>query len=563
MNSRGFLIAGCAVILAVVALSYVPVLRAGFTNYDDDFYVAENPLLLAPLAEALPAFILSVRGANWHPLTWLSHWTDVRLFGLSPRAHHFHNQALHLANTVLVMVLLQMLALDPVAVLLGGILFGLHPLQVESVAWVAQRKTLLCMLFSLISLIAHVRRRGAARFWPWYGMEVAALALALMAKPMAVSVPVVAILLDLAERRGISGRRMVESIVPLGLAVASSAVTLFVQSGAIRTGAAVPFSDTPFVAAHGVLFYLGKIAWPAGLSSLYPYPDHARGHLPPAYLLAPLGLAILASATWIATRGQRKVRLGLAIFLVTLLPMIQLVPVGAAHAADRYVYLPMLGIALALGWLAEPVRRGLSSRGRAIASVGGLLMLIVLLGGLTWRRTHVWHDSLTLWSDVTGKHSGSAIAWFYRGNARLDGGDPSGALVDYARALATATPGLDTSRIHHNHGAALAALGRHREAVTSFTRAIERRDGIDSRLARGTVLQFLGASAEAVADFEAVLSRQPGNPGAHLGRGTALLDLGRPVEAVVDLEEAVAADPHDVVAAQALARARSLAPPHR
>ncbi len=134
--------------------------------------------------------------------------------------------------------------------------------------------------------------------------------------------------------------------------------------------------------------------------------------------------------------------------------------------------------------------------------------------------------------------------------------------MDYGRALAAATPGLETSRIHHNHGAALAALGRHREAVTSFTRAIERHDGIDSLLARGSVLQFLGASAEALADFEAVLSRQPGHPGAHLGRGTALLDLGRPAEALADLEVAAAADPHDVVAAQALAWARSLASPH-
>jgi Tfp pilus assembly protein PilF len=550
------------VLLAGIVLAYAPTFQAGFTNYDDDIYITENPDLRAPFAQSLPRFFGSFRAANWHPLTWLSHALDVRLFGFEPLGHHLHNLALHLANTLLVILLLQMLSLGPVTTLLGGILFGLHPLQVESVAWLAQRKTLLCMLFSLVSLVAHVRRGRGGTFRSWYPLEIAALALALLAKPMAVAVPAAVVLIDLYGRRRLDRRWLAETAPPMLMAGAASIVTLFAQSGAIRAGAAVPFTDSPFVAAHGILFYLAKIAWPAGLSSLYPYPDHALGRLPIEFLTAPVTLAALAVAGWLATRGRAQVRLGLGIFLVTLLPAIQLVPVGSAHAADRYVYLPMLGIALALGGLIDPViGRGTRSSRRGAAAIAALLGVAALLGWLSWQRAHAWKDGTTLWSDVLRRHPESAIARFYLGNARLDADDPGGALAEYQRALTAATPGLDTSRIHHNLGAALAALGRHDEAVAAFTRAIGRRDGVDSRLARATVLQYTGAPAAALADFEAVLAIRPDHPSARLGRGTTLLDLGRPREAIPDLEVTAAADPGNVVAVRALARARSLTQP--
>jgi tetratricopeptide (TPR) repeat protein len=427
---------------ALVAAAFAPAAQNGFVLLDDQTYIVANPHLRGGFtAEALRWAFGESYASNWSPLTWLSHLLDVRLFGLDPRPHHLESVLLHAANAVLLFLALRGLTGRLWASALAAALFGAHPLRVESVAWAAARKDLLaglCWMLALGAWVRYARRPSAAR----YGAVLAALALGLMAKPTLVTLPFVLLLLDwwplgrLRPRRDGSSRsaRLVAEKIPLFLlAAASAALTWRAQAswGAMDYLGDLSLAERCANALVSYVAYLGTAVWPAGLAVYYPHPGHALGAARPvAAALLLLALSALALA---GARRRPWLAAGWLWYLGTLVPMIGLVQVGAQARADRYTYLPLIGVALAAAWSLADVA-GRRPRLRTAAAVLALAALCALAAA-SRAQTALWRDDRTLFGHAAAVTRGNWLAEMNLGAAFGAQGEHAAALEHFEAAL--------------------------------------------------------------------------------------------------------------------------------
>jgi protein O-mannosyl-transferase len=435
-----------AVIGLIAVLVYLPALTNGFTNWDDTGYVVEN-VHLHPFDSRFVAWAFTTfQQGNWHPLTWLSLGIDRAVFGLAPLGYHLTNALLHGVTTfVAVQVVGRLFAQARrawdreglAATALVGLLFAAHPLHVESVAWVSERKGLLCGLFYLLAALSYLRfaqyRRPGA-----YLASLVSFALALMAKPMAVSLPVILLVLDaypLARmtKPGLA-RVMLEKVPFIALAMVSSLVTLLAQAkaGAVLAVSYVGIASRLWGAARGVGFYLAKTVFPVDLVPVYPL-EHGVSPWRWDFLLS---LALVLAATGVAIHLRRRVPVVAALwaaFLTMLLPVIGLVQVGEQAAADRYMYLPLLVPAIGMVALCHRLWQ-VQPRTRIILAATSIVAIIGLTV-LTVRQIGVWRDSLTLWTWVVAKQPRVAIAHYNLGEYLRKKGDWDGAALHWRRAV--------------------------------------------------------------------------------------------------------------------------------
>lgn len=392
-----------ALLLLATLLLYSPVAHHSFLRFDDGAYVTDNPHVNTGLtaSNTLWAFT-AFHEANWHPVTWISHMADCQLFGLNSGSHHLVNVLLHAANVLLLFFLLQRATGAVWRSFLVCALFAVHPLNVETVAWVAQRKTLLCTLFSLLTVAAYgwyVRRPG----WARYLLVVSAFALALMSKAMAVSLPFVLLLFDYwplqryedlaARRRWI--RLTLEKLPLLAMSLASSVVTMVAQrsGGTVAEISALPFYVRLENAIVSYVAYIGKMLWPASLAAFYPHAQHA---LPP---LEVLGFAAILIAITLAVLYLHRLRYlvtGWLFFLITLVPVIGFVQVGRQAMADRYAYIPCIGLFIAIAWGLGQLADANPSM-RLIPAVAALL-LVVSYGAAAANYLQYWQNGVTLFT---------------------------------------------------------------------------------------------------------------------------------------------------------------------
>jgi hypothetical protein len=412
-------------LVLVTAVAFLPVFGNGFVGYDDDAYL--NATVQQGLSPATVrwAFATSHTG-NWHPLTWLSHLLDASLFGLRPAGHHAVSLLLHAAAAALLYLLVRGMTGRVSAAWLAAALFAVHPLHVESVAWAAERKDVLSGLFFMLTLLAWLRyvRSGRNRAGPdprcheggitarsrRYLLSLALFALGLMAKPMLVTLPFVLLLLDwwplgrLAAADGGHGRRgwrgraplVLEKIPFLALAAGSSIATFLVQQAAGSTRAAdfYPFGVRLGNAVTAMAAYIGKTVLPVGLSVVYPHPRVFPA--PGRFALAAAILLGCSAAAWLARRSRPHLFVGWWWFAGMLVPVIGLVQVGAQALADRYTYLPLVGIFVALAVEGERCA-GRGSR-RRVVSAGMAAGVVVVCGILTFRQAAVWRTTVTLFT---------------------------------------------------------------------------------------------------------------------------------------------------------------------
>lgn len=421
----GFAARDAAIVAALAALAlvvFLPVRGFEFVNYDDPTYVADNPVVRAGLTWhgftwAFGTFL----SGNWHPLTWLSLMADVALFGVDPAGHHLVNVALHAANAALVFLVLARATGQRWRSALVAALFAVHPLHVESVAWISERKDLLSAFFGLLAVgawVAYARRPSTGR----YLAVAAALAAGLACKPMLVTLPVAFLLLDRWPlRRAAPARALLLEKAPLLLlSVASSAVTFVAQ----RSGGAVSSLGSVGVGArlaNAVLSYgtyLARTVWPAGLAVVYPHPALTPAGMPWA-LVALSAVALLAISGFVAWQWSARPSLaaGWLWYLLTLVPVIGLVQVGPQGLADRYSYLPLIGIFVAIAW-AIPDAAGRPAR-RTLA-VGGALLAIAAAATAARVQTQYWRDSVTLFRRALAVTRDNATAQRNLGIAYLE-----------------------------------------------------------------------------------------------------------------------------------------------
>jgi len=458
-----------AVVGACTFLTFAGVLRNGFVDFDTIDYVLENEHIRSFSAENIRWMFQRAHSGNWHPLTWLSHALDYRWYGLEPRGHHLTSLLIHTLNAICTFWLFLLIArrvpvLGRRALLaagIGALLHAVHPLRVESVAWVAERKDVLCQFFSLITLIFYLlaagRKTPRGRFG-WLLAALLAFGLALMSKPMAVTLPVVMLILDvfpLGRIRISTALRLQGGVRPLLPVVAEKlpflamagvmcAVTVWAQrtSSAIATVGMIDFGTRAANALMALVFYFGKLLVPVNLSLFYEV-------LPIRALRGPVGsgmtAALVLALVWFSVRAWRLGRkhwlVALAFLLVTISPVIGLAFVGWAGAADRYTYMPFLpyfalaGFGLA-GGLAGAA--GAAGEGRRLIRAGrafAVLLLVATLGWLTVERVKDWRSNLTIWEAAVKADPDCFESHVFLGLARKKVGDVAGSIRAYERAL--------------------------------------------------------------------------------------------------------------------------------
>ena len=551
-QGRSFARWALAALVALTLLAYLPALSAGFTNWDDDGYVTDN---VAVQRGDVVALLLEPFEGNHHPVTMLSLGANHAWSGLDAGSYHFVNVLLHLGCTLLVFLfvsgLLQRQAMAraraELVALATSAVFALHPMHVESVAWVSARKDPLYTLFFLLALLVYLRHGDRPRV----GTLLAALgfgALAMLSKPAAVVLPVVLVLVDWLRARPLRGGVLAEKLPFFALSIGVGLATLSAQhaAGATSADSAVPLGRSLLHACYGLMMYGVRFVAPLDLAPFYPLPD-ASAELPGSYLLAPLVVLTLAAVAVVLHRkGARTALFALAFFVLNLALVLQVKQVGGAVMADRYTYVPYIGLGLLAGLLLERATRERGD-GVALASIG---VLGLALAPLAWRQAGFWRDSETLWERALAvAPSGRAFA--NRGQLRQRAGDAAGALADYEQALALE---LDNVAANSNRGILLLERNELDEALVAFEAALARepRNG-PALVGRALVRHRRGDVAGALADCDTAVAANPMDAIARGNRGFFRQQVGERDAARSDYEAALALDARLEVARAGLA----------
>jgi tetratricopeptide (TPR) repeat protein len=467
----------CGLLVLAVAAVFGQTAAYPFVNYDDNVYVYDNPQVTPGLRlEGIAWAFTCNHAGNWHPLAWMSHMLDCRLYGLAwPGGHHLSGVLLHAATAVLLFLLLGQMTGRRWASALAAAVFALHPLRVESVVWVAERKDVLSGLFCMLTLLAYVSYARHPFSLVRYLLVLGCFALGLMAKPMLVTLPGVMLLLDYWPLGRIgawtgAAARTAEKLPFLALTAASCAVTLWAEAQGIAPTAVVSWASRLANVPAAYLGYLGHFFCPMGLAVFYPH----SGSTPPAWqiIAAGLVLAAITAAAWLWRRSCPWFLIGWLWYLGMLVPVIGIVQVGSQAMADRYTYLPEIGLAIAVVWAAcEGLRRAspaLRPSHPLSATVAAVLLAVLMC--CAWRQTSYWRDSETLWTRALACTGSNALAHINLGLALKQQGRLDEAVVQYRRALDISP---DNAEGHNKLGVVLAMRGQMQEAVAEFTLAVK------------------------------------------------------------------------------------------
>ena len=586
----------CAALFVLAVLPYLQTLGYEFVNFDDGAYVAENPLVQQGLTSSNVAWAFTTMSAgNWHPLTWLSHMLDCQIFGVKPGWHHFVNALLHGANTALVFVVLRAMTGMVWRSALVAALFAVHPLHVESVAWIAERKDLLSTFFGLVAIWAYIRyaRSPSLTRYGWVGCF---FGLSLLSKPMLVTLPFVFLLLDVWPLKRFSieryppvrnpkfGSLFFEKLPLLALSAASSIVTFKVQrsAGAVAPIDILPLSQRLANAITAYVGYLYKTFWPVDLAVFYPRPDQLAIA---TLILAILLIVAITIGVGVFSRARPWLAIGWLWFLGTLVPVIGLVQVGDQSMADRYAYVPSIGVFIMIAWGLPAASFPSNNRDSLVAMV--VALPVIVLGALTFWQVKVWQNTETLFGHTLEVTEGNFQAHNLVAGALGQKGDLAGAREhvekalqlksnyagahynlgmimlhqrDFAKAeeqfsLALQTLPLDPM-IWNALGVAQVSLGQTEKAISNYRHALELNPNFpDALMDLGSAFLTQGKYAEAAQMSEKALTLKPGVAQTSEILGAALLNLGRVGESISHSRTAITLNPNLIFARVNLAMA--------
>lgn len=597
VNVRYDLLVMLVFVLAIAAV-YLQVKDYDFVGFDDNEYITENSHVQTGLTAGNVSWASTAFYAgNWHPLTWISHMLDCQLFGLKPGFHHLVNLFFHITNTLLLFLILSRMTKDLWQSAFVAAVFAIHPLHVESVAWISERKDVLSTFFWMLTMgayVFYVERQGLKR----YLLVLFFFTLGLMAKPMLVTLPFVFLLLDywplrrletvkpsageykqseksskmhlkkkerkrsaiktepvnktemLTRRQAPLSHIVLEKIPFFVLSLISSVVTYMAQQkgGAMRSLQSFPPSTRIANALVSYCRYIGKMVWPTDLAVLYPYP----GTLPTWEIV--VAVFFLGITTFLIIRNVKRypyLATGWLWYLGTLVPVIGLVQVGVQATADRYTYVPLVGVSIIVAWGIPDLLKKWHYRNAALAALAFLMLSSISV--ITWKQVKYWKDSVVLFTRAVEVTTNNPIMQNNLGNALEDQGRLDEAISHYAEALRI-DPGLADS--YNNIGLALTKLGRPDEAIPNFFKAI----GINSSHAAahynlGTLLASQGKLDEAIYQFRECVRIKPDYAKAYNNLGNALLFRGKIDEAIDSYRQALRLKPDYTMARENLKNA--------
>jgi tetratricopeptide (TPR) repeat protein len=580
----------CGLLLLMVGLVFLQTVRYDFVNYDDDKYVYENPLVLHGLSVQGTVWALTNRAVYWGPATWLSLMLDSQLIGQNAGGYHLTNVLLHAAAAVLLFLVLRRMTGRVWASALATMLFAVHPLRVESVAWVTERKDVLSGLFFTLTLGAYLGYVRHPFSLVRYLAVMIFFALGLMAKASLVTLPALLLLLDYWPLRRLANhpvlktlpdspphgngseslndanvganssavvlrrfqfpwRLVIEKLPLMALVGGSCAATVWSQREALASAELFPLPWRIGNALLSYVTYLGQFFYPVGLATVYPRPGpHLPLSLPHVFVALVLLLGVTAG-TFLARRKFPYLLVGWLWYLGMFLPMIGLVQFGAQTVADRFTYLPQIGLCVALAWSVTDGCR--SSRRRRWA--GGLIAALVLamLMGTAWRQTSFWRDSVSMWTHTLACTSRNTLAHYDLGLALANQGRPDEALVQYRKALAIdphhVNAQTNVAIIFMTRGQFGEAMALYRSALKSDPRSAE----LHNNMAYALACQ--GRFPEAIPEYQKALELDPRCAMAHSKYGTILARQGRFDAAIAHYRSALEVQPDDTEARYHLA----------
>jgi tetratricopeptide (TPR) repeat protein len=565
MSQRHWKIIVCLFLVLATVAVYGEVRNHQFVSFDDTVYILENPRIQGGLTlTGLVWAFTTTYASNWHPLTWLSHMLDCGLYGLNPRGHHLTNLFFHLANVLLLFLVLESMTQARWPSALTAALFALHPLHVESVAWVAERKDVLSGFFWLATMGAYLwytRRPGLAR----YLAVILSFALGLMAKPMLVTLPFVLLLLDYwplgrfqwspapaaspgngpkHTDLGFTLRLIWEKIPLLMLAALSCLITVYAQQLAIAPLKKVPFPTRLANALIAYVGYLGKMIWPLHLAVFYPYPKDGW----PWWQVAAAALVLLGISV-LALRGARKYPyfpVGWFWYLGTLVPVIGLVQVGGQAMADRYTYIPLIGIFIVLSWGIGDLTARWGHR-RVLTPLAGTVLLVLMV--FTWVQLGYWQNPRSLFEHAIKVTDNNAVAYSYLIEEYGKRREINKASDMFQKAIEIAPTYVYA---YNNMGLAYEYNGRVSDAIPMYQKAIR----VDPTFSEaynslGIIYASQGKNPEAIAMFQKAIQLNPSSA-AYNNLGMALAKQGDLDQAIAMFEEAVKLNPQNVGAQEML-----------
>jgi tetratricopeptide (TPR) repeat protein len=560
----------CVLIVLVTAAVYSNSLENGFVTWDDDLHVYANQDIRNLDGPPIRLFFTDYYVKMYAPLTMISYALDYKIGGLDPAAYHRTNLIIHLLNVALVFYFLYILTGQKAIAIISALFFGIHPLHVESVAWISERKDLLYVFFYLGGLIAWILHRDGKRPQTFYFLALFLFLSSLLSKSAAVTFPLILLLIDFYRRphlREIAGKMPLKAHIdkiPFFLpAIAFGILSLFSQK-VIGTdldyvfGYTIP--DRIFLGAYAFAFYLIESVFPWKLSALHPMPMKQDGFLPVSYYLSIVVLIVFVVLLVKAIRAypgtrqssppvpgrevgaiSKDVLFGMLFFFFTIL-LILFIPVGSAVVAERYTYLSYIGIFMILGRLyLHLVRTGSTSRRHGLTAV--VVAAVVLFSGMTFARNRVWKDSMILFSDVIEKNPDAGLAYNNRGNLRVDLKDFKGAMEDFNKAIE-----LKYFDAYNNRGILRNRMGDYKNALEDFNQADQSIRGNKEKIFynRGIARLNIGDFKGAEEDFSGAIRINPRFANAWSNRGLVRNDKLSDIEgAIRDFDEAIRLDPDD------------------
>jgi tetratricopeptide (TPR) repeat protein len=538
----------CLALTALNLFIYSPVRSFEFVNWDDPSYITENAMVMKGLSgETFHWAITTARSPYWHPVTWLTHLLDVRLFGLDAGWHHVTNLIFHAINTLLIFGLFRTMTGDEWRSAFIAAVFGVHPLHVESVAWVTERKDVLSTFFWALTVwayTAYVRAPTLRGYLP----VVAFFGLAVMSKPMVVTLPAVLLLFDIWPLRRVSltafdrqswTRALLDKIPLLAITIGTSIATVVIQRdvGAMAGLDALPLPVRIANAIMGYLSYIWMTVWPAGLAAFYPIKQY------PGWLVALAAVSLVAvTIAVVLARSKPYLLVGWFFYLVTLSPVIGLLQAGEQRMADRFMYVPMFGLLIVVAWGVPELMKRLDAR-RVLAPVA--VAIVIALAVTARAQTLHWASSITLWEHAARVTPESYIAHENLGQALRERGRLDEAAASYRRALNYA-PGNSPhylAVIHNSLGIVATRQGNTEVALHHFREAVRFNENFaEPRNNLANALAGAGRPAEALEHYRAAVRLEPELTEPRVGLGSALLTLGQTEEAVTQYQEALRID---------------------
>jgi len=549
-SARSSVALGLFLVLSVMAV-YWQTHAFEFIDYDDDLYVVENERVKSGLTlDNIQWAFFAKTAANWHPITLMSHMADVSLYGMWAGGHHITNVVFHVVNTLLLFYVMFIMTRKRWMSAVVAVLFGVHPLHLDSVAQIAERKDVLSTFFGMLALWGYARYVESRRLIN-YMASLTFFLLGLMSKPMLVTLPFVLLLLDYWPlcRFGGAGFRLRETVYRLvlekapflALTLLSSIVTFIVQhhQGAVRSMVSYSLDARLANAMTSYMQYIVKTFFPVDLSFYYPHEG-----MPPAWEIV-LAATALASVSIMAVRTAKThpfFIVGWLWYLGTLVPVIGLVQVGSQSMADRYTYVPLIGIFIMMSWGALEVRKKGVTGKKALALLAGIAITLLMM--IAWRQAGYWKNSNALFERAIAVTENNTAAHLNLGYVLAEKGKQKEAISHYREVIKIAP---DHLKAHNNLGLALAKVGRTEEAIFHFLYVLNRSPGkvdVINNMARAQVQN--GTVHEAIKYFDRSLRLRPDQADIHNDIGVLLARVGREADAVVHFEKALQIQPDHV-----------------